>query len=121
MSDGEQNDTVQKSDRWTPLIVGAVLSFIAVMPNCLLLMNSDSPAVRLTQYLIYPIPLTMLRTFGGEGLGGFLYFAALFAQWAFYGWILSIPRARKERAIAVRWVIGAHLVAILPAYLLCAH
>lgn len=120
MSDGEQNDTVQKSDRWTPLIVGAVLSFIAVMPNVLLLMHSGSPTVRLTQCLIYPVPLTMLRAFGGQGLGGTLYFATLFTQWALYGWIFSIPLARKERAIAVRWVIVAHLVAILPAYLLCA-
>jgi hypothetical protein len=121
MRDGEQSVAVQKSDRWMPLIVGAVLSFIAVMPNFILLLNSDSPAVRVTQCLIYPIPLTMLCAFGGQGLGGTLYFATLFGQWALYGWILSIPLARKERAIAVRWVIGVHLVAILPAYLLCAH
>jgi len=120
MSTGEQSDTVQKSDRWTPLIVGAVLSFIAVIPNVLLLMDSDSPAARVTQCLIYPIPLTMLRAFGGQGLGGTLYFAALFGQWALYGWILSIPLVRKERAIAARWVIGVHLVAILPVYLLSA-
>lgn len=100
-------------DKWQPLFIGLLASFLTMPVFFMLLSEAARERIQLLLALGYPLPTLLGHLFSGLGNP---VICLMLGQFALYGLAISLLSGRHPRRRAAIWVLCAHCAGMLLAW-----